>query len=182
MKKIFICLLVLVSTIALVLCTVSKPEETGQVNPIPSETTSYIKPVVETPEVTPEPVPTYTQEELEIMAIIIYQEHGGNASSDETRIKIGNVVMNRVTSDAFPDTIKEVALQSGQWGTLSITGIKWADRASKPEEAEAVQRAYDCAKRVLEGKTLLPENVIWAAEFKQGKDTSEYVDGTYFCY
>lgn len=174
MKKTFICLLVLVSTIALVSWAVSKPEETGQVDPIPSETISYIEPVVETP--------AYTHEELEIMAIIIYQEHGGNASSDETRIKIGNVVMNRVASDAFPDTIKEVALQSGQWGTLSITEIKWADRASQPEEAEAVQRAYDCAKRVLEGETLLPENVIWAAEFKQGKGTSEYVDGTYFCY
>lgn len=182
MKKTFICLLVLVSTIALVSWAVSKPEETGQADPIPSETTSYIEPVVETPEVTPEPVPTYTQEELEIMAIIIYQEHGDNASSNETRIKIGNVVMNRVASDEFPDTIKEVALQSGQWGTLSITEIKWADRASQPEEAEAVQRAYDCAKRVLEGEILLPENVTWAAEFKQGKGTSEYVDGTYFCY
>lgn len=182
MKKTFICLLVLVSTIALVSCAVSKPDETGQADPIPSEITSYIEPVVETPEVTPEPAPTYTQEELEIMAIIIYQEHGDNASSDETRIKIGNVVMNRVASEAFPNTIKEVALQSGQWGTLSITGIKWADRASNPEEEEAVQRAYDCAKRVLEGETPLPENVVWAAEFKQGNGTYEYVDGTYFCY
>lgn len=124
----------------------------------------------------------YTEEELEILSIIIYQEAGGDESSDDTRLKVGNVFLNRVNGPYFPNTFEEVATQKSQYGTLYWTGIKWPERASKPEEAHAVQRAYDIAKRLLEGERVLPENVIWQAEFPQGDGTYCYQDGTYFCY
>lgn len=125
---------------------------------------------------------SYTEEELEILAIIIYQEAGGDACSDDTRMKVGNVFLNRVDSPLFPDTFEEVALQDWQYGTLSQTGLKWPDRASYDVEQHAVERAYDIAKRCLEEDRILPPNVIFQAEFEQGDGTYCYQDGFYFCY
>lgn len=123
----------------------------------------------------------YTEEELEALAIIIYQEAGGDACSDETRSMVGTVVLNRVASDLFPDTIQEVATQERQYGRLYWTGLVWPERASNPGEAQAVQRAYDCARAILEGERALPEDVIWQAEFPQGTEIVANQDGLYFC-
>lgn len=128
-----------------------------------------------------EPVPTYTEADLEMLALVIYQEAGGDACSDETRLMVGNVVMNRVADDRFPDTIEEVLLQKRQYGRLYWTGLVWPERASKPEEAHAVERAYRCAEEVLNGTRLLPDDVIWQAEFPQGTETVAEQDGFYFC-
>ena len=133
---------------------------------------------IETPT---EPEPTYTAEELEMLALVIYQEAGGDACSDETRLMVGNVVLNRIADDRFPDTMEDVLLQERQYGRLHWTGLVWAERASKPEEAHAVARAYDCAARVLEGERLLPDDVIWQAEFRQGTEVVAEQDGFYFC-
>lgn len=125
--------------------------------------------------------PTYTDEELEALALVIYQEAGGDACSDETRIMVGNVVMNRVADERFPSTIEEVLLQKQQYGRLYWTGLVWPERASQSVEAHAVQRAYDCAERVLNGERLLPDDVIWQAEFIQGTEIVAHQDGFYFC-
>lgn len=128
-----------------------------------------------------EPETWYTEEELEILAIIIYQEAGANAISDETRLMVGNVFLNRVYSDGFPDTFREVALQARQYGTLHWTGIRWPERAQDAAEEQAVQRAYDIAKRLLDGERVLDEDVVWQAEFQQGTEVVAYSDGIYFC-
>lgn len=128
-----------------------------------------------------EAAPAYTDEELETLAIIIYQEAGGDACSDETRSMVGTVVMNRVADERFPDTIQEVATQERQYGRLYWTGLVWPERASNPGEAHAVQRAYDCARAILEGERALPEDVIWQAEFPQGTEIVAHQDGLYFC-
>ena len=139
---------------------------------IPS--TPVVEEVVETP--------SYTEEELEVLAIIIYQEAGADACSDDTRMKVGNVFLNRVDSPLFPDTFEEVALQEWQYGTLSQTGLKWPDRASQDVERHAVARAYEIAERCLEEDRILPSNVVFQAEFEQGDGTYCYQDGLYFCY
>lgn len=128
-----------------------------------------------------EPVKTYTDEDLEVLALIIYQEAGSDSCSDETRLMVGNVVLNRVASPRYPDTIKEVALQRSQYGRLHWTGLVWPARASKEVEAHAVQRAYDCAEELLNGIRVLPEDVIFQSEFVQGTEVVAYQDGTYFC-
>lgn len=125
--------------------------------------------------------PAYTEAELEAMAIVIYQEAGGDACSDETRIMVGNVVMNRVADERFPNTIEEVLLAKQQYGRLYWTGLVWPERASQSVEAHAVERAYDCARRVLEGERLLPADAIWQAEFVQGTEILAHQDGFYFC-
>lgn len=125
--------------------------------------------------------PTYTEAELEAMAIVIYQEAGGDACSDETRLMVGNVVMNRVADERFPDTIEEVLTQKQQYGRLYWTGLVWPERADQAGEAHAVERAYRCAEEVLNGVRLLPDDVIWQAEFVQGTEIVAEQDGFYFC-
>lgn len=121
-------------------------------------------------------------EEQEILAIIIYQEAGGDECSDDTRRKVGSVFLNRVNSPLFPDTFEEVATAEKQYGTLYLTGLKWPDRAFNEQEADAVNRAYELAEELLIGGSILPDNVIWQAEFTQGDGIYCYQDGIYFCY
>lgn len=125
--------------------------------------------------------PPYTADELEMMALVIYTEAGGDACSDKTRLMVGNVVMNRVSDSRFPSTLCSVLMQEGQYGRFYWTGLVWPAKASDPTEEHAVERAYACAERVLLGEKLLPEDVIWQAEFIQGTEVVTYQDGMYFC-
>lgn len=118
---------------------------------------------------------------LELLALVIYQEAGGDCCSDATRRMVGEVVLNRVASDRYPDTITEVLLQRAQYGRLHWTGLVWPERASTAAEMHAVERAYDCAVQVLTGDRLLPTDTIYQAEFPQGTETLAHVDGFYFC-
>lgn len=124
---------------------------------------------------------SYTEEELDMLALVIYQEAGADDCSDDTRLKVGSVVMNRVADDRFPGSIYEVITEEAQYGRLHWTGPVWPERASTEQEAHAVERAYDCAERILQGERFLPEDVIWQAEFVQGTEIVSHQDGFYFC-
>ena len=124
---------------------------------------------------------SYSDEDLEYLAIAIYSEAGGDMCSDSTRLMVGNVILNRVKDPGFPNTIKEVLTARKQYGRFYWTGIVWPERASKPEEAHAVKRAYSIAKRLLEGERVLYSSVIYQAEFPQGAEIVAYQDGFYFC-
>ena len=127
------------------------------------------------------PVKSYTDEELELLALVIYQEAGGDACTDDTRLKVGTVVMNRVADHRFPDTLREVVLQRGQYGRLYWTGAEWPERANNEAEAHAVARAYDCAEQVLQGHRALPSDTVYQAEFEQSDEVVAHQDGFYFC-
>ena len=134
----------------------------------------YVEPVEEKP---------YTEDELEALALVIYQEAGSDACSDATRYMVGAVVLNRVASDRFPDTLEEVLLQERQYGLLHWTGLVWPERASRPGEAHAVERAYRQAAELLDGTVtdVLPEDVVFQAEFVQGVEVVAQSGGFYFC-
>lgn len=125
---------------------------------------------------------TYTDEELEILALIVYQEAGGDNVSDDTRRLVAQVFLNRVNDSRFPDSFYEVATANRQYGRLYLTGIVWPDRASSPAEGPAVGRAYKIAQEVLESdEPICPEGVIFQSEFVQG-DIYAAQDGMYFCF
>lgn len=135
-------------------------------------------------EVEPEPEsePAYTEDELFYMAATIYNEAGSDSCSDDTRRLVGYVVLNRVNSSRFPNTIKGVLEQKRQYGTFYRTGIKFADRHTLPQEKNAVDRAYRIAKEVLEMEEIpIPSSVVFQAEFRQGSSIYKYQDGIYFC-
>lgn len=125
---------------------------------------------------------TYTDEELDILALIVYQEAGGDNVSDDTRRLVAQVFLNRVNDSRFPDSFYEVATQERQYGRLYWTGIVWPDRASSQAEEHAVERAYKIAQEVLEStEPICPEGVIFQSEFVQGDIYAEK-DGIYFCF
>ena len=149
-------------------------EETEETEEVTEETTE------ETTEVT-EPVISYSEKDLEYLAIVIYQEAGGDNFSDDTRLKVGTVVMNRVADPRFPDDLHGVLTQEQQYGLLHWTGVVWADRAKNPGEEHAVKRAYKFAEQILMGYRSFGEDVVWQAEFPQGSEIVAYQDGMYFC-
>lgn len=185
--------LALTATIALCSCKTSEASETEPLEvafqPTRTATTEetivhkQVPIVVETPatEVTEATEPPYAEEELEYMALVIYQEAGSDYCSDETRLAVGTVVMNRVGDPRFPDTIYDVLMQKSQYGSFYWTGLVWPDKASSQAEAHAVERAYECAKKILEGYRSFGDDVIWQAEFVQGSEIVSYQDGIYFC-
>lgn len=125
---------------------------------------------------------TYTDEDLFLMACAIYAEAGGNAASDETRLLVGSVILNRLANGYWGDTLREVLEAPGQYNTFSSTGVVFPARAYTEVEQEAVARAYRIAQQVLDEGPICPPEVIWQAEFKQGKGTYLYQGGFYFCY
>lgn len=58
----------------------------------------------------------YTQEEFEILAALIYCEAGGE--SYEGDVAVGSVVMNRLRSPQFPDTLLGVIYQHNQFAPV----------------------------------------------------------------
>ena len=126
--------------------------------------------------------PSYTAEDLEALALAIYQEAGSDKCSDETRLMVGTVVLNRVADERFPDSIEEVLLQERQYGRLHWTGLVWPERAKYPSEAHAVERAYNLAEDLLIGAVVdvLPADVVFQSEYIQGEIVA-VSDGFFFC-
>lgn len=135
----------------------------------------------DTPEEESEKQHEYTDAELEMLACVIYQEAGGDAASDECRYMVGDIVLNRIADDRYPNTMEGVLTEKFQYGAFYWTGIRWPDRAYSTGEAAAVQRAYEIALALLEGthSKLYGAGYIFQAEFVQGIDVV-YKDGLYF--
>ena len=180
---VILCVVVMVVAVC-VLVYCDKPTVEAAVEPTVAEAVLADKEFMEEATVATEPLETelpYTSDELEMMALVIYQEAGADYCSDETRLMVGTVVMNRVADSRFPNTIYGVLTQRAQYGLLHWTGLKWPAKASDPIETHAVERAYECAERILLGERVLPEDVIWQAEFIQGTEVVAHQDGFYFC-
>ena len=114
----------------------------------------------------------YTDEDVMILAQIINTECGAAYLSDELSFYVGSVVLNRVMSDRFPNTIKEVAYAPGQYSPVG--SARWY---TEPNE-----RSYEIATELLEQGSVLPPDVVWQANFTQGKGVYIYQEGMYFCY
>lgn len=121
------------------------------------------------------------ENELDMLACAIYKEAGGDACSNETRMMVGNVILNRVNHPDFPNTIEEVLVAPLQYNTFEWTGIVWPDEATLDFEHHAVDRAYACAQRLLDGERVFDESVIWQSGEFQGTELVSYQDGIYFC-
>jgi hypothetical protein len=95
------------------------------------------------------------------------------------QLYVGSVVLNRVNSPNYPNTIKEVIFQAGQYAP-AISGAIYGYESSDSTREKA---AY-----LLENGSILPSNVVYQAEFKQGSGTYEKIPLSwkngmmYFCY
>ena len=95
----------------------------------------------------------------------IIQAESGNQPL-EGRIAVGNVVMNRVASPAFPNTVKEVLAQKNQFTTWKNGRL--ADRTPNEGSVIAAKLVLDGAVvEECEGATFFDSNTTsWAARNK----------------
>lgn len=96
-----------------------------------------------------------SQGDLDLMAAIIECEAGGEPY--EGKIGVGAVVMNRVRSSQFPNTISEVIYQSGQFSP--VASGKLASVLSRG----ARQDCYDAARDVFAGANTVGECLFFHA-------------------
>lgn len=120
----------------------------------------------------PEPESRYgpiTGEEREILARVVYLEARGECA--EGRQAVAEVVLNRVQSDAFPDTVAEVVFQPGQFST-----------ADDLADAEPGEKEYAAVEGALDGPAALPEGVVYFSRSPQNDRIFGQIGNHWFCY
>lgn len=85
---------------------------------------------------------SYSEEDLRYMAAVISAEAIEN---EQGQIAVGYCVMNRLQSKSFPDSVKGVVVQSGQFNS------PWRSYLNKPKKS-----ALKVARNVLEGAAANP--------------------------
>lgn len=139
--------------------------------------TEATEPVTEETTEPTEEVKKYTEYDLFYLAAAVCREAGGE--SEEIQLLVANVIINRVNSSIYPDTIYEVLTEYKQYGTMWKYGVSFPDWA----DDKVKEQCYSVAKRILEGERFCPENVLFQAEFKQGSGVyKQFGDDYYFCY
>jgi len=110
----------------------------------------------------------------------IMQAEKGPCWPDMFIMAIGEVVLNRVESPEFPDSIHEVIYQPGQYEPAEDGSLEY----THPDE-----NTVRLAMRLLQGERVLEDpQVIFQALFPQGRGSKvEYTDEilgttTYFCW
>lgn len=125
----------------------------------------------QTPEPPAEPEPRYeeiTAEERELLARVVYAE--SNTEALEGQIAVAQVVLNRVRSESFPDTVSEVIYQERQFSTASILG------SVVPNETnyEAVDKAFETE--------VVPYEVLYFSRGAENDRVWGRIGAHVFCY
>lgn len=110
----------------------------------------------------------YTSEELEWLAKLIWLEAGSEDCTDEHQQLVAAVVLCRVNSDKWANTIKNVISQGNGAQYGSYGGYHWYNDV-------VPQRCYDNALKVLNGEVDYPDNLTYQSSFRQrGFGAKEY--------
>lgn len=110
-------------------------------------------------------------DELSLLARFLTSEAGDGWRTEELRLCAGEVLLNRVASPEFPDTLEEV-----------LAGEGWT-----PEDVSLPSRACaEAALRLLLGERMLDEKVVYRSDRAQGGGVyATFCDRrqrfTYFC-
>ena len=118
----------------------------------PPETTTQSLQIEEISVTEHKPVYNYTEEELDLLARLIYSE--GGIESYDTQLKIGSVVMNRVDDPYFPNTIREVIYQKNQF-SVTFTKLDGVIMIDRPADEGAKKAALE----ILTYGSVLPPKV-----------------------
>ena len=118
------------------------------------------------------------QEALDIIAKVIQNEADPQWCAWEHSIAVGAVVCNRVRSEHFPDTVREVVAAPGQYLPAYTYGFDKTPRL-----------AYLAAKAAIDGTHEVPADAYWQDNHVQGKriwkafsvDTGYFQSTTYIC-
>ncbi len=118
------------------------------------------------------------QERLDIIAKVIDNEAPPEWCEWDHSVAVGVVVLNRVASPLFPNTVRDVVAAPGQYLRSYTYGFTDTSRI-----------AYEVAKAALDGDHEVPEDCYWQDTHKQGAsvwkaftvDTGYFRSTTYIC-
>jgi len=114
-------------------------------------------------------VPEVDEEDLYWLSHAICGE--AQCCSRECQIAVGSVVLNRVNSDRYPDTLEGVITQRHQYACYRDGNFR-----RTPTETN-----IEVARELLMHGSQLPANIYFQAQFKQGDFCYAKIDGEYFC-
>ena len=117
--------------------------------------------------------------DLFLLAKIITHEAGAEWLSEEWKLAVGEVLLNRVASPEFANTIEDCIYEENQYANVKKEKFKQL----LPKEYEIL-----LALRLLKGERHLIPSAVFQAEFKQGsevykvfKDPTKILSTTYIC-
>ena len=151
---------------------------------LPQEQTAYFSQYGEAEEIleamaqAEAPKAAYAQADLDLLSRLIYAEAGCTWIPDWVQRMVGSVVLNRVESQYYPDTIREVIYQPGQYAPT------WDGSLQKTPDARTIENA----RYLLEHGSICPENVVGQNSIITGSGVyTSYYDQVlettiYFCY
>lgn len=186
-RIILVLLLAVVATLVIArIGAVSKVAEVSTTQePAPLETAVFEQEPIYIVEVLPtqEPVSkvvaryenvTMTEEERQEMAAIIYLEARGEPA--EGQQAVAEVILNRVISPDFPDSVSEVLHQGEgkavpQFSTIGLLS-----------EAEPTQAQYDAIDAALYGPSILSADVVFFSQNGENDRVWGEIGGHVFCY
>lgn len=125
----------------------------------------------------PEPVrgePRYPDIDLslaerKLLAKVMWVEARGE--SLEGQQAVAEVILNRMVSEDFPNTLEEVIYAEGQFHSVPFL-----------EKAEPYQAQYEMIENALYGPYVLPENVYYFSTSPTNKNVWGKIDRHFFCY
>ena len=110
-----------------------------------------------------------TWEQQQLIAKLIWLEARGE--SKEGQQAVAEVVLNRLVSGRFGDSLEELIYGEGQFRSSPFLG-----------EAEAWQAQYEALDAALEGPNILPMDVMYFATYPENEQVWGQIDRHIFCY
>lgn len=113
-----------------------------------------------------------TNKKIYRLAQLMYAENG-SAKNDDCVLLTGIVVIKRMRSNKYPNTLEGVISHKGQYSTYQTGKIE-----CKPDE-----RCLEIAEEILrfDLQKYYPDNLVFQAEFPQGSETYAQFGHEYFC-
>lgn len=109
-----------------------------------------------------------TESEKDLLARIVWAESRGECT--EGQIAVAEVVLNRMYSDKFPDTLQDVLSQKNQFASWKLR-----------DTAKNYDKQVEIVEMVLAGKTdTVPLNVLYFATSPLGDDVVKIIGNHYF--
>ncbi len=121
----------------------------------------------------------FTYDNLYLLSKLITAEAGSSWLGQDWRLRVGEVLLNRVASPEFPDSIEEVLYQPGQYYSRSNRYF---------QELEPYDYCVEAASRLLCGERIINDpSVVFQANFIQGSGIylcmeDRLLGNTYLCY
>jgi len=115
----------------------------------------------------------YNSDDLYWLSRLIYAESGSN--SDELQMAIGSVVLNRVKSNLYPNTIREVIFDTN-WG------VQYGCTTNGMIYLEPDERAIANATYLLNWGSVIPSNVLAQCDRVVWGNHYRTIEGVVFSY